>query len=148
MVQVTLDEAAGSAKVPSGQQITVTVSENPTTGHRWKVEAVTGPLSLVSSVSCAAGRRTGQGGTRTIVVQADRRGPASCASATNDRSRQARPSADERSPSSSNDLSAAGRRGRLVTGPGQDPTPARVDQTCLIVRNRRLVGVGQVASGS
>ena len=75
MVQVTLDEAAGSVKVPSGQQITVTVSENPTTGYRWKVEAVTGPLSVVSSdFDAAPGGRPGQGGTRTVVVQADRRG--------------------------------------------------------------------------
>lgn len=75
MAHVTLDDAAGSVKVPQGEQVTVTVSENPTTGYRWKVEALTGPLSLVSSdFDPAPDGRPGQGGTRTIVVHADRRG--------------------------------------------------------------------------
>jgi inhibitor of cysteine peptidase len=75
MVHVTLDEAAGSVKAPSGEQIRVTVDENPTTGYQWKIETLTGPLSLVSSdFDAAPDGRPGRGGTRTIVVHADRRG--------------------------------------------------------------------------
>ena len=72
MLSVTLDEAARSVTVQAGQTIEVTVSENPTTGFHWEIDALTGPLTLVSSDFAARpGARPGGGGRRTIVVRAD-----------------------------------------------------------------------------
>jgi inhibitor of cysteine peptidase len=75
MLSVTLDEAIRSVTVPAGQTIEVTIKENPTTGFHWEIDAVTGPLTLVSSDFAAQPDAVpGRGGKRTIVVRADSRG--------------------------------------------------------------------------
>jgi inhibitor of cysteine peptidase len=75
MVQVTLGSAAQSVTVETDQTIAVLVEENPTTGYQWEIEALTGPLTLVSSdFQPAAGATPGRGGRRTIVTRAGGRG--------------------------------------------------------------------------
>jgi inhibitor of cysteine peptidase len=75
MVQVTLGSAAQSVTVETNQVIAVFVDENPSTGYRWEVETLTGPLTLVSSEFQPATDTTpGRGGRRTIVTRAGGRG--------------------------------------------------------------------------
>jgi inhibitor of cysteine peptidase len=75
MVQVTLEGAAQSVTVETDQTIAVLVEENPSTGYRWEVEALTGPLTLVSSEFQPAPDVTpGRSGRRTIVTRASGRG--------------------------------------------------------------------------
>jgi inhibitor of cysteine peptidase len=71
MIAITTDGTDRTADVPGGEDIVVTLPENPTTGYRWVVEEVTGDVSLVSSdFSPATDGKPGAGGHRSIHLRA------------------------------------------------------------------------------
>lgn len=74
MIAITSDGADRTVEVPAGEEIAVTLPENPTTGYRWVVETVTGDITLVSSdfapPASAPGAKPGAGGHRTIQLRA------------------------------------------------------------------------------
>src|SRR5262249_7904294 len=64
-------------EVTAGEEIVVTLAENPTTGDRWIVDEVDGHLTADSSDFAAPGtERPGAGGHRAIALRATRSGPA------------------------------------------------------------------------
>jgi inhibitor of cysteine peptidase len=75
MISISSDGADRAVNVPAGEEISVTLPENPTTGYRWVVEAVTGDLALVSAdFSPPKEVKPGAGGHRTIHLRAGARG--------------------------------------------------------------------------
>ena len=77
MVNVTLDAAEQSVTVAAGDTLAVTLAENPTTGFRWTLDRLTGPMTLISSTfEAPAAPKPGAGGRRTFVLRADAQGVA------------------------------------------------------------------------
>jgi inhibitor of cysteine peptidase len=71
MTAITSDGADRTVNVPGGEDISVTLPENPTAGYRWVVEGVTGDVSLVSSdFSPADDAKPGAGGRRIVRLRA------------------------------------------------------------------------------
>jgi len=71
MVAVTAEDADRLVDVHPGDEISVTLTENPTTGFRWAIASLTGELTLLSSdFDRSAGARPGAGGRRTIRLRA------------------------------------------------------------------------------
>jgi len=65
-VRVTLseDDSGGARDVGLGDEITVVLDENPTTGYRWHPDIDTGRLQLTDDQYQGAQRPVGAGGTR------------------------------------------------------------------------------------
>jgi inhibitor of cysteine peptidase len=77
MKALTADDAEQTVEVTAGEQIVVTLEENPTTGYRWIVDELVGHLTTDSSEFAAPGsERPGAGGHRAIVLRATDAGPA------------------------------------------------------------------------
>jgi inhibitor of cysteine peptidase len=77
MKPLTADDAEQTIEVTTGEEIVVTLEENPTTGYQWTVDELVGHLTSVSSEFAAPGtQRPGAGGHRTIVLRATGSGPA------------------------------------------------------------------------
>jgi inhibitor of cysteine peptidase len=75
MVALTAKDADRSIDVHSGDEISVTLAENPTTGFRWAIASLTGELTLLSSdFDRSTDARPGAGGRRTIRLRAGRAG--------------------------------------------------------------------------
>src|SRR5215831_11720221 len=75
MVVLTAEDANQSADVHPGDEISVTLAENPTTGFRWTIASLTGELTLLSSdFDHSADDRPGAGGRRTIRLRAGQTG--------------------------------------------------------------------------
>jgi len=57
--------------VTTGDDIVITLSENPTTGFQWSVESVDGNLEIVSSeFEAPSGGQPGASGRRTVRLRA------------------------------------------------------------------------------
>jgi len=77
MKALTADDAEQTIEVTTGEEIVVTLAENPTTGYRWIVDELVGHLTTDSSEFAAPGtERPGAGGHRAIVLRATGSGPA------------------------------------------------------------------------
>jgi len=74
---LTLDESAAcdsTQSVKVSDTLTIRLSENPTTGFRWEI-AVGDGLTIVSNdFARGSSGAPGAGGTRTIVIRAERAG--------------------------------------------------------------------------
>ena len=77
MKPLTADDAEQTTEVTTGEEIVVTLAENPTTGFQWIVDELVGHLTTVSSEFAAPGtQRAGAGGHRAITIRASGSGPA------------------------------------------------------------------------
>jgi len=77
MKPLTADDAEQTVEVTTGEEIVVTLAENPTTGFQWIVDELVGHLTTVSSEFTAPGtQRAGAGGHRAITLRATGSGPA------------------------------------------------------------------------
>lgn len=75
MITLTAADADRRAVVAVGDDIQLVLDENRTTGFRWAIESISGPLTLVSSDFDPSGsERPGAGGHRRIVLRADAAG--------------------------------------------------------------------------
>lgn len=71
------DDANQTVTISPGEEITVTLQENPTTGFRWTVESVSGDVSVLGSdFKAASNPRPGAGGERTVRLRAGNDGGA------------------------------------------------------------------------
>jgi inhibitor of cysteine peptidase len=77
MKRLTADDSEQAIDVTTGEEIVVTLEENPTTGYQWIVDELVGHLTTISSEFAAPGsERAGAGGHRAIVLRATDSGPA------------------------------------------------------------------------
>jgi inhibitor of cysteine peptidase len=67
-VRVTLgqDESGGARDLGLGDEITIVLDENPTTGYRWHPDIDAGRLQLTDDQYQGAQRPVGAGGTRQM----------------------------------------------------------------------------------
>jgi predicted secreted protein len=71
---MTRDEADRTVNVPAGEELSVTLPENPPTGYRWVVEAVNGDVRLASADVPATDVKPSAVGQRIIQPRAGARG--------------------------------------------------------------------------
>jgi inhibitor of cysteine peptidase len=75
MTSLTEEDAGRSVTVTAGDEIAITLAENPTTGYRWTIDSITSELTLMSSeFATPPDGRAGAGGRRTILLHAVRPG--------------------------------------------------------------------------
>jgi inhibitor of cysteine peptidase len=71
MLSLTADDADRVIAVAPGDEITIALGENPTTGFQWTIEALPPALTLVASeFEGGDSSRPGAGGRRTIRLRA------------------------------------------------------------------------------
>jgi inhibitor of cysteine peptidase len=71
-VKISASQSGGSVRVRVGDDLVVSLDENPTTGFRWATETSGEPVlaSIVSSYEPSAGGGMGGGGQRTFRFRA------------------------------------------------------------------------------
>ncbi len=75
MTDVELPESGGRVCVGTGDRVTLRLAENPATGYRWALSAISGVIEAESSeFHPGASARPGAGGERVIVLRATQRG--------------------------------------------------------------------------
>ena len=75
MIAVAADRGDQHLSVSEGDDIVVTLEENPTTGYQWIVESVNGEIEVVSTeFDPTSGGKPGAAGRRTIRLRAGGRG--------------------------------------------------------------------------
>src|SRR5262245_8889753 len=76
MTSITAKDVDRPITVAAGEEISLTLDENRTTGFQWTVESVEGEVTLVScEFESPAGGRAGTAGRRAILLRAQ--GPGS-----------------------------------------------------------------------
>lgn len=75
-VDLTQDDTGGVCHARVGDEITVVLEENPTTGYRWHAEVDAARLQLTGDQYQGPERPIGAGGTRRLTFRALQPGPA------------------------------------------------------------------------
>lgn len=75
-MELTPDDAGAVCRAHVGDEITVVLEENPTTGYRWQPEMDTTRLQLISDEYEGPQAPVGAGGTRRLTFSGLRPGPA------------------------------------------------------------------------
>lgn len=75
-VELTKDDAGGTRGARVGDEITVVLDENPTTGYRWHTETDTSLLQLIGDEYQGPQHPVGAGGTRRLTFATLRPGSA------------------------------------------------------------------------
>ena len=65
-VNLTKDDSGGTRSVRVGDEVTVVLDENPTTGYRWHADIDTARLQLTADHYEGPEHRIGAGGTRQL----------------------------------------------------------------------------------
>jgi len=65
-VNLTQDDSGGTRSVRVGDEITVVLGENPTTGYRWQADVDTARLQITADIYEGPDHPIGAGGTRRL----------------------------------------------------------------------------------
>jgi inhibitor of cysteine peptidase len=74
-VNLTQNDSGGACSVRVGDEITVVLAENPTTGYRWQPDIDTARLQLTADHYEGPERPVGTGGTRHLTFASLQPGP-------------------------------------------------------------------------
>jgi inhibitor of cysteine peptidase len=74
-VHLTQDDSGSSRVVRIGDEITVVLDENPTTGYRWHTDLDGTRLQLTADHYQGPGRPIGAGGSRSLTFEPQQLGP-------------------------------------------------------------------------
>jgi inhibitor of cysteine peptidase len=75
-VNLSEDDSGGARALRLGDEVTVVLDENPTTGYRWHADIDTARLQLTDDQYQGAERPVGAGGTRRMTFALIKAGPA------------------------------------------------------------------------
>jgi inhibitor of cysteine peptidase len=75
-VNLSEDDSGGARGLRLGDEVTVVLDENPTTGYRWHADIDTARLQLTDDQYQGAERPVGAGGTRRMTFAPLKAGPA------------------------------------------------------------------------